>query len=206
MSTVAMPEPVWSGHGLQELVVPAVAGDAGARAAMLVLIRPMVLRYCRPRLRGMCGGLGSAEDVTQEVCVAVLQALSRYQPTDLPFKSFVLGIAAKKVADAFRAHGRDRAHPVAEVPEVGVDRNGPEDRALRNERVEMLGQLLDQLSDRHRQVLRLRLLLGMSAFEVAAVLGSTAGAVRVEQHRAMTKLRQLIRVLPRSADAGRRRS
>lgn len=195
MSTVSMPEPRWAGLDLQQLVVPAVQGLPGARAAILRLVRPMVLQYCRPRLRGLEGGLGSAEDVTQEVCVAVLQSLPRYVPRQLPFKSFVLGIASNKIADAFRAQGRVKAHPVADLPEPVVETGGPEDLALHHELVETLGELLERLSPRRRQVLRLRLLMGLTAAETAAIVGSTEGAVRVEQHRALERMRELGREL-----------
>ena len=55
--------------------------------------------------------LGSADDVAQEVCVAVVSALGSYQPAGLSFRAFVYGIAAHKVADAFRAIARNRTEP-----------------------------------------------------------------------------------------------
>jgi RNA polymerase sigma-70 factor, ECF subfamily len=54
-----------------------------------------------------------------------------------------------------------------------------------------LRELLDQLPAHHREILVLRVALGMSAEETAATVGSTAGAVRVTQHRALAKLREL---------------
>jgi RNA polymerase sigma-70 factor (ECF subfamily) len=41
-------------------------------------------------------------------------------------------------------------------------------------------------------VLGLRVAMGYSAEETARMIGSTAGAVRVTQHRAMMKLRGLL--------------
>ena len=87
------------------LIVAAVRGDRGARDELLALIQPLVLRYCRGKLGRQESVLGSADDVAQEVCVAVVGALGRYQPAGLSFRAFVYGIAAHKVADAFRAIG-----------------------------------------------------------------------------------------------------
>ena len=49
--------------------------------------------------------------------------------------------------------------------------------------------MLDELPDPQREILVLRVALGMSAEETAGAVGSTPGAVRVAQHRAITRLR-----------------
>ena len=48
------------------------------------------------------------------------------------------------------------------------------------------------LSERQREVLVLRLAVGVSADETAEAIGSTPGAVRVTQHRALLRLRRII--------------
>ena len=60
----------------------------------------MVVRYCRARLGRITGHYYVADDVAQEVCLAVLSALPRYRDMGRPFASFVFGIASHKVADA----------------------------------------------------------------------------------------------------------
>jgi RNA polymerase sigma-70 factor (ECF subfamily) len=50
-------------------------------------------------------------------------------------------------------------------------------------------ELLGTLPAKHREILVLRLVVGLSAEETAAAVGSTAGAVRVAQHRALAKLK-----------------
>ncbi|WP_181763026.1 sigma factor-like helix-turn-helix DNA-binding protein [Rhodococcus spelaei] len=49
--------------------------------------------------------------------------------------------------------------------------------------------VLDGISRRGREVLTLRLAVGLSVEQTAVALGITAGRVRVEQHRAVTALR-----------------
>jgi len=49
--------------------------------------------------------------------------------------------------------------------------------------------LLDELPDPQREILVLRVALGMSAEDTAGAVGSTPGAVRVAQHRALARLR-----------------
>jgi len=110
----------------------------------------------------------------------------------LSFRSFVYGIAAHKITDAFRAMGRDRTQPVAELPDVPVATDSPEHHALTAERSTALGALLAHLTPRQREVLVLRVAVGLSAEETARAVRSTAGAVRVTQYRGLTRLRRIL--------------
>jgi len=181
-----------SGELPSGLIAAAVRGDCRARDELLAQIQPFVLRYCRGRLGRWESALGSADDVAQDVCVAVVSALGTYQPKGLSFRAFVYGIAGHKVTDALRAVGSNRTEPVAELPVVAVEADGPEHHALAAERSAALGALLAHLTPRQREVLVLRVAIGLSAEEAAQAVGSTTGAVRVTQHRALARLRRLI--------------
>ena len=177
---------------LEGLVPAAVAGEQRARERLMAEIHPMVQRYCRGRLGRSEGVIGSADDVAQDVCLAVINALPHYEIKGLSFRAFVYGIAAHKVTDAFRAIGRNRTDPVAELPDAPMVHAGPEQQMLVAELTERLGHLLDTLTPRQREVLVLRIAVGLSAEETAQVVGSTPGAVRVTQHRALSRLRGVI--------------
>ena len=159
-----------------------VNDDRAALDQLLRILRPLVVRYCRSRLGTERGGV-AADDVAQEVCLAVLKALPSYTDQGKPFLAFVYGIAGHKVVDAHRHAGRDRSEPTDEVPEGIDDRGGPEQAALDlSANVEMRA-LLAQLPDKQREILVLRVVVGLSAEETAIAVGSTPGAVRVAQHR-----------------------
>ncbi|GAY11712.1 RNA polymerase sigma-70 factor [Pseudonocardia sp. N23] len=177
---------------IEALVGDAVAGSIKARDALLSIIHPMVLRYCRARLGRQECVVGAAEDVAQDVCLAVVRALPNYTVKGLSFRAFVYGIAAHKVTDAFRAIGRNRSEPVPDVPDSVSAAEGPEHRALAVELGERLAELLHTLTPRQREVIVLRVAVGLSAEETAHAVGSTPGAVRVTQHRALTRLRQVL--------------
>jgi RNA polymerase sigma-70 factor (ECF subfamily) len=173
-----------------ELVARAMTGEAAAVGRVLAIIRPLVVRYCRARLGRMDRSSASADDVAQEVCLAVLTALPGYRVQGRPFLAFVYGIASHKVIDAHRAATRNRAEPVADVPDSVEVADGPEQRALRIEMTGEMARLLDQLPDKQREILLLRVVVGLSADETAEAVGSTPGAVRVAQHRALARLRK----------------
>ena len=153
-------------------------------------IRPMVVRYCRARLGNLAGHYQVAEDVAQEVCLAVLTALPRYQDMGRPFASFVFGIASHKVADARRLAAR-LAIPTDDLPDSPDDQPGPEEQLVASLDAQRTRALLAKLPGHHRELLVLRVLTGLSAEETGAALGMSAGAVRVAQHRALARLRSI---------------
>ncbi|WP_448851983.1 RNA polymerase sigma factor ShbA [Corynebacterium sp. 335C] len=176
----------------------AAGGDRRAAERLLALIHPHVVRYCRARLGA--DGPTAADDVAQEVGLAVLGALPRYRDTGRPFLAFVYGVAAHKVADAHRAGGRDRSQPVEEVPEEPARDGLPEDAVMSVAAGNEVRRLLDSLSERSRDIIILRVFEGLSAEETGRIVGATPGAVRVAQHRALAKLRG---ILEKEAEEGR---
>src|ERR1700754_4434715 len=135
-----------------ELVSRAMAGDPESVGRLIAIIRPMVVRYCRARLGRMDRSSVSADDVAQEVCLAVLTALPGYRVQGKPFLAFVYGIAAHKVIDAHRAVSRGRSDPVADVPDSAETGAGPEQRALHGELSAQLRALLEELPDKQREI------------------------------------------------------
>ncbi|MBO0840078.1 MAG: sigma-70 family RNA polymerase sigma factor [Sciscionella sp.] len=175
---------------LDGVVAAAVAGDRGAVERLLGVVRPLVVRYCRGRVGRGVRSVVSADDVAQEVCLAVLRALPGYRDQGRPFLAFVYGIAAHKVADAHRVAVRDRSEPFAEVPDSVVG-GSPESVVVSGELASWVGRLMGVLPAKQREIVVLRVVVGLSAEETAVAVGSTPGAVRVAQHRALTRLRKL---------------
>ncbi|HXO50951.1 MAG TPA: sigma-70 family RNA polymerase sigma factor [Mycobacterium sp.] len=179
----------FSGERLDAVVAEAVAGNRDALREVLEIIRPIVVRYCRARVGATERSGLSADDVAQEVCLAAITALPRYKDQGRPFLAFVYGIAAHKVADAHRAAARNRAEPTDVVPERFSLEAGPEQMAIESESAARMNRLLAVLPEKQREILILRVVVGMSAEETAEAVGSTAGAVRVAQHRALARLK-----------------
>jgi len=177
------------GERLDAAVAEAVAGSRDALREVVEIIRPIVIRYVRARV-GAAERVGlSADDVAQEVCLAAIQALPRYQDQGRPFLAFVYGIASHKVADAHRAAGRNRAEPTEVVPERLSMDAGPEQMVIQSDSAARMTKLLSVLPEKQREILTLRIVVGMSAEETAEAVGSTPGAVRVAQHRALARLK-----------------
>jgi RNA polymerase sigma-70 factor, ECF subfamily len=142
------------------------------------------------------GTPAEAEDLTQEVFVRAIQSIGSYRGADLgiPYRAYLLRISRNLAIDRWRAKqaaGVVTHQPMSEADmprPYGVD-DGPEATAIRCEEHRRLFAALDRLPDAYSDVLRLRILCGLTAAEVAARTGQTANAVRQLQFRAMAALR-----------------
>lgn len=168
----------------------AVEGDPKRLQKLINLIHPQVVRYCRARVGS--NRYPTADDVAQEVCLAVVRAMPKFDEKGVPFMAFVFRIAANKIVDARRMHSRDLAQPTDEMPDEEEVSQTPESEILLLDSCNEVSGLLDLLSDKAREIITLRVFGGYSAEETAQILGTSAGAVRVAQFRALAKLRAYV--------------
>ncbi|MFI5909175.1 RNA polymerase sigma factor ShbA [Dactylosporangium sp. NPDC051541] len=174
------------------LVDRAVRSEPEATAALLEQLRPGVVRYCRAKLGRVGGAYTTADDVAQDVCLALLKTLPRYRDQGRPFTAFVYAIAAHKVTDAQRAAVRHAGPaPVDTLEERPDAAPGPEQQAVSTDLARRLSVLLAQLPEQQREIVVLRVAAGLSAEEVGVIVGMSPAAVRVYQSRALAKLRTL---------------
>ncbi|WP_414654305.1 RNA polymerase sigma factor ShbA [Intrasporangium sp.] len=174
---------------LRELVSRA-AHDEVARDQLVRRVRDLALRYARVRL-GRFGAEDLAQDVAQEVCMAVVTAVPTYEERGLPFEAFVYRIASHKLADVQRAEMRGPT-PVADLPDRVDEAPTPEEAAVVRDDAALALSLLQRLPEAQREILILRVAVGMSTEETANAIGMSPGAVRVAQHRALGRLRTML--------------
>ena len=164
--------------------------DAVARDDLVLRVRDLAVKYSRVRL-GRFGAEDLAQDVAQEVCMAVLTALPTYEERGLPFEAFVYRITSRKLADVQRAALRGPT-PVGEIPDQVDDAPSPEMVAVVRDEAALALALMEKLPVAQREIVTLRVAVGLSTEETAAALGMSSGAVRVAQHRALGKLRTMM--------------
>ena len=160
----------------------------------------------------MCGTEATAEDVTQEVFLALLRSGRSFDPQRGNLLSFLYGIARNQVLRRFE---RDRR--LASVSDDDdadgqnlLDRLPDQDSPLTNlaklELIEQVRQAILALPAHYREVVVLCELHEMSYVETADVIGCAVGTVRSRLHRArgmlVDKLRYRADVEPRPAITG----
>lgn len=126
------------------------------------------------------GDRHQAEDLTSDVFREALAGLAKFEYRDVPFVAWLLGIAARIVADHFKLKGREAGAP-ADAPEPVT-----EDETERNA---MLFQLVERLPGAQFHVIHMRFVEQKSIREIARELGRSEGAVKQLQLRAIENLR-----------------
>jgi RNA polymerase sigma-70 factor (ECF subfamily) len=140
-----------------------------------------VYAYVAYRLRDR----NEAEDVTAEVFHQALAGIQRFEWRGLPFSAWLLGIAARLLADRWQRLGKRQEVPSDELELAGIDA-AIEQRA-------MLFQLVDGLPSDQRHVILRRFVEQRSAREIAQEMGRSEGAIKQLQFRALETLRNRMR-------------
>jgi RNA polymerase sigma-70 factor (ECF subfamily) len=179
------------GDGLTAAVTAAIGGDRAAVERLLAEVRPLVVRYCRARIGRQERSFASADGVAQEVCLAVLTALPGYERQGQPFLAFVYAIAARTVAGADRT-GLNRSTGWVPGASSDVAQVGVAQPATSGGESARMAALLRVLPAKQREVMVLRVMVGLSVEDTAIAVGSKPDAVRVTQHRALTRLRRAL--------------
>ncbi len=176
-----------SGEDLTHLALAAQRGDSASAEALIRHVRPAVLRYVLAR--GMAEH--DADDLAQDVCLAVLQAVARFRDEGRPVWAVVFAIVRNKMADRRRRSARQPEALCGDMRlhEGADDRDQPAELLDQAESAAEVTRLLNGLPPTQRDVLLLRVMVGLSCAETAEALGLTAGSVRVIQYRGMTTLR-----------------
>jgi RNA polymerase sigma factor (sigma-70 family) len=158
--------------------------QAGHRAGFDDLVR-----HLDPRLVGFARARGAddPEGLADEVLVQMCRGIGDFEGNLAQFRAWVFTIARNRIIDERRrAARRVDAVPTepARLPDASVDVDLPDGE--QRERVEAL---LAGLTDDQREIVVLRVVVGLSVEETAAIVGRRAGAVRALQHRALRTLR-----------------
>jgi RNA polymerase sigma-70 factor (ECF subfamily) len=174
------PAPVLQGGPRPEpegLVRRARGGDEDAFEELVRLFGPRLHRFLAVRL----GDERDARDALQETLVAAWQGLPRLRSPER-FWPWLAGIAAHKAADTARRRPPANGHRPELAAEVVADAHGA--LAVR--------QAISRLPERWREVLLLRVVLGLSEEETAAALGVRPGTVKSRTARARGRLLELL--------------
>ena len=187
----------------QRLVERLRMGDAAALEALMERYGSRVYRLAH----GITRNEADAEEVVQDVFlslfskidllegraalgtwiyrVAANAALIKHRG-----KRFELEVALEDMLPTFKADGHregDRAWVLADWS------NTPEKELLSSEARRALNRAMEALPDHYRAVLTLRDVEGLSSEEVAEVTGESVPTVKSRLHRALARLREVVR-------------
>jgi len=174
----------------QELMLALKAGD---RFAFEALYR----RY-RDRLHAFLvrytGDTATAQDLFQETFLRVFRDRARYEPR-AAFSTWLFTIARNLYLDQVKRRRTgdevvvDPAPALSGIPDPPRD---PLQEIEAAERVQRLEDALARLAEEDRVILLLSRFEGMRYAQIAGILGTSEGAVKVRAHRALQTLRHTL--------------
>ena len=177
------------GDEVHALAARLVSGDESALEEIFdrwsALIHTFALRALRDA--------HDAEDVTQQVFVAVWRSRHTLTPSSSALPAWLIGIARHKVADARASRARDAARVAAVValpdPEEATGDQSAE--VVLTERL-VVRQAVEELPDPRRTILFLSFWEERSHTEIAEVVDLPLGTVKSHVRRGLIQLHQTL--------------
>lgn len=168
------------------LVKQAQAGEETAFVALYQQNQGAVYTYIYYRV----GNQMTAEDLTAEVFVRLVDKIHRFKPGKRPILAWLYTIAGNLVTDHYRRNGRATILPLND--EIRSNGHSPSYSVQKEQEHQRLVAAMRQLTEEQRQVVLLKFVERRSNAETGAILGKTEGAVKALQHRALAALRRAL--------------
>ena len=145
-----------------------------------------IYRYLRTRV----GSEEEASDLTQQVFLQALDALPNYRSKGVPFAAWLFRIAYHLVTDVYRHHRNDVSWD--SLPDIfqSTMEQDPEALVLQKENLIRVRELLAKLDPYKRELLALRFGAGLSASEIAMVIGKRTATVKKQLTRTIQTLQE----------------
>ena len=153
---------------------------AGCEESFVTLYRRHQARIFRFAL-AMCGSEAHAEEVAQEVFMAVLKGDLKYDPSRGRLSALLIGVARNHVLRLLRRDSRYQGNSLPDQPAEAPDALSD---LARRETIRNVRQAVLSLPEDYREVLVLCDLEEMDYAEAAEALGCPVGTIRSRLHRA----------------------
>ncbi|MFJ9732794.1 RNA polymerase sigma factor [Streptomyces sp. NPDC101171] len=177
--------------GEAALVVRAQQGDREAFAELYRMHHGVIATLIGRRVRS---NTALAEDLTADVFMKAWIKINTFTWTGTSIRAWLCTIARHAVADHFKTATTRNLTFVDHITQVGDAWapvvSDPEETVLSSLALDDLHHALSEITPRQQVVIRLRFLGEMSVRETARTMGTTDGAVKTLQWRALDSLRK----------------
>tara|TARA_B100000029_G_scaffold515342_1_gene621864 strand:+ start:10283 stop:10864 length:582 start_codon:yes stop_codon:yes gene_type:complete len=170
-------------------VEAAQKGDTDALGILYEYYFPRVFRFVSVRVFQQ----EDAEDIVNEIFMRIVSNISRFRWEGAPFGAWVFRIARNEVVNHIRRSSRQlEKEPLFDsIPDEKKDHVGDLEK---EEALEYVRAASASLPAAQRDVIALRFGADLSVAETAKVLGKTENNIKVLQHKAIVRLREIVKL------------
>ncbi len=169
------------------LVAKAKEGDERALNTLVERHHAAVFRFAL----GIVGDSDVAADATQDAFLKAVRALSGFRG-DASFRTWLFTIASNEAKGLLRRKGRRKETALDDTAPPADSNASSGDRVFARLEVERGRVALDQLPEKQRLAVSLRIFDGLSFREVGEIIESSEGAARVNYHHGIRRLREYL--------------
>ena len=172
-------------------------GDEKAYAELMHIYKKPVYHVVLKMVRNQ----DDAEDLTIEAFAKAFRNLHKFNP-EYAFSTWLFRIATNNCIDFIRKNkiktmSIDSAIKVDNGDEITIDFRdndlNPAEHAIRNQKIEIMRQVVDNLPDKYRRLVSLRYFDELSYEEIATELKAPLGTVKAQLHRARELLLDMVK-------------
>jgi RNA polymerase sigma-70 factor (ECF subfamily) len=165
-------------------------GRSGEEVALSALAKRHHAAAYRVAL-GFVREVDLAQDVVQDAFMKAFRALDGFR-ADASFRTWLLTITANEAKGALRKRGRRKETALEDAEEIRSEEGGPAHEAMVKQEAGRARRMLEQLPEKQRLSVTLRIEEGLSFKEIGDVIGSSEGAARVNYFHGIRRLRELM--------------
>lgn len=171
----------------KELIIKAQNGDSEAFGTLYDLHFTKIYRFIFIKVKHR----HNAEDLSHHVFLSAWKNIGGFKHQGFPFSSWLYKIAANTVIDFYRT---TKNHiDIEEVREEKLGESNDLSHALETAmEMERVGEALHKLTDDEQNVIIMKFVNELENKEIAEALEKSEGAIRVIQHRALKRLKQIL--------------
>lgn len=173
---------------LETLLVDAKNGKDSAFSKLYELYFDKIYRFAYFRVSHK----EIAEDITEEVFIRAFTSLSSLDKAS-SFESWLYQIARNRIIDYYRA--KKQLLPLDDLENTLEYETNVIDNVNLQFDQKIFVKVLRDLPEEQQTIIRMKFYEDLTNTEIADMTGKTEGAIRVIQHRALTKLKELIDAL-----------
>lgn len=170
------------------LIAKCKNGDTDAFGKLLSIYKDQLYGY----LRRLAGSGDKAEDILQEVLIKIWRGIGKYDPGS-KFSAWIFTIARNTALDHLRKEKKQKNFVSISGEEGWEDNYNLESEIENKETVEFIGEAVERLAVKQKEVFLLRQHGNITFREIAEITGQPLNTVLSHMNYAVKKIRTLLR-------------